>query len=482
MITNQIIDYIKQQTQAGKTKEEIETSLFNAGWRKTDINEAFKSIRPKKKLLKKIILIFIGSVIGLFLLILFLPNILSLFSKDIPPIDDSDLQLKKIEIPREQNAYYDLIKLGGDINEPKNIVHETTAVQDYINGKSWDDNLIENILSQNTEAFTYFTEATDKPKFQDPNFSDSAKIKPTVIVISLNSWRQASRLSVLKALFLLKQGKDKEAFDEVFKSIKIGQKIQESQCSVIEYLVGIGIKKIGLEALQKIIASSKLESNELKKYAETLNEFYKNEEGLISMWKEQYSEQIWAINSVVSGDKNILSEEDNFSSREIKNNFYFKPNKTKALFVEYTRENIKNAEKPCNLIEKREIKELAPESKIKMYVTENAVGKVITDIVAASLGSINDKKCQDDLLVAVAQLLFALKAYKNDTGNLPVSLINLVPQYISSVPSDPFDGKPIRYSSTKKILYSVGEDNIDSGGSTGESWSTMPDPTFKIDF
>ena len=57
MITNQIIDYIKQQTQAGKTKEEIETSLFNAGWRKTDINEAFKSIRPKKKLLKKIILI-----------------------------------------------------------------------------------------------------------------------------------------------------------------------------------------------------------------------------------------------------------------------------------------------------------------------------------------------------------------------------------------------------------------------------------------
>ena len=47
---------------------------------------------------------------------------------------------------------------------------------------------------------------------------------------------------------------------------------------------------------------------------------------------------------------------------------------------------------------------------------------------------------------------------------------------------DPFDGKPIRYSKDKKIIYSVGEDGVDSGGSAGDDWRKMPDPTFSVDF
>ena len=47
---------------------------------------------------------------------------------------------------------------------------------------------------------------------------------------------------------------------------------------------------------------------------------------------------------------------------------------------------------------------------------------------------------------------------------LPATLDALVPKYISAVPRDPFDGKPLRYDSKKKIVYSVGYNLKDDGG------------------
>lgn len=48
-----------------------------------------------------------------------------------------------------------------------------------------------------------------------------------------------------------------------------------------------------------------------------------------------------------------------------------------------------------------------------------------------------------------------------------------MPEYLSYVPLDPFDGKPIRYIAAAGIVYSVGYDLIDSSGSLNglESWS-----------
>ena len=46
------------------------------------------------------------------------------------------------------------------------------------------------------------------------------------------------------------------------------------------------------------------------------------------------------------------------------------------------------------------------------------------------------------------------------------SLESLVPKYINSIPLDPYDGQPFKYSKSKAIVYSVGKDLKDSGGST----------------
>jgi len=71
-------------------------------------------------------------------------------------------------------------------------------------------------------------------------------------------------------------------------------------------------------------------------------------------------------------------------------------------------------------------------------------------------------------------------------GTLPVGLADLVPQYFAAVPSDPYDGKPLRFKPLKKgfVVYSLGEDGDDDGGRPrkigGES-TTDYDVTFRIE-
>lgn len=70
----------------------------------------------------------------------------------------------------------------------------------------------------------------------------------------------------------------------------------------------------------------------------------------------------------------------------------------------------------------------------------------------------------------IAAVMLALRLYQHDHGDaLPRSLIELVTMYLPAVPADPFDAasKPFRYLPLHDppILYSVGENGADDGGS-----------------
>ena len=72
-------------------------------------------------------------------------------------------------------------------------------------------------------------------------------------------------------------------------------------------------------------------------------------------------------------------------------------------------------------------------------------------------------------------------------GRSPEQLEELVPNYLASLPEDPFDGHSLRYkrTATGYIVYSVGADRIDGGGagptSQGSSVKPGADETFKVE-
>jgi hypothetical protein len=70
----------------------------------------------------------------------------------------------------------------------------------------------------------------------------------------------------------------------------------------------------------------------------------------------------------------------------------------------------------------------------------------------------------------------ALRRHQLAHGKYPDNLNELVPNFLSAVPIDLMDGKPLRYqpkTNETYLLYSVGEDGIDDGGNpanTNKYW------------
>jgi hypothetical protein len=66
----------------------------------------------------------------------------------------------------------------------------------------------------------------------------------------------------------------------------------------------------------------------------------------------------------------------------------------------------------------------------------------------------------------VAKVTVEAERFRIDRGALPTSLEELVPDYLDSVPIDPFDESPIRMKATEQgmIIYSIGDNIFDDGG------------------
>jgi hypothetical protein len=76
--------------------------------------------------------------------------------------------------------------------------------------------------------------------------------------------------------------------------------------------------------------------------------------------------------------------------------------------------------------------------------------------------------------------LVAVKIFEHRKGQLPASLRDLVDQHLlDSLPMDYFSGEPLKYSQTRRVIWSVGANGIDDGGNQ-QTNQPQADAVFKI--
>ncbi len=66
--------------------------------------------------------------------------------------------------------------------------------------------------------------------------------------------------------------------------------------------------------------------------------------------------------------------------------------------------------------------------------------------------------------LSLEEIVLSSKRFQIAHGRLPHGVNELVTEYLDTIPIDPFDGSPLRYNLEKRIVYSVGDDQIDNGG------------------
>jgi hypothetical protein len=98
------------------------------------------------------------------------------------------------------------------------------------------------------------------------------------------------------------------------------------------------------------------------------------------------------------------------------------------------------------------------QAKVDYDIVTALVMPAMIKVSAANRRGVGNLRC--------AYVALALERYRRDHGRWPDTLDALVPTYLAGVPTDPQDGKPLRYQrrSDGVVVYWIGDDGIDDGG------------------
>jgi hypothetical protein len=454
------------------------------------------------------------------------------WGRDIPPIDDRDLILTKVEIPENENALFQLEKVYQERSYPPLMqpgYEKEWQVYYLMQGrKGLKTAEARKFIEKNGEFYKGIEIALNLPYFQEPELQDPAKINAMSYQggsFQINSHlREIGRRCRVLSAFLHAQGKDGEAFDWALRTVKLGFIIagNSPRPSLISYLVGDAIKEMGFHSLKEMIEDTQLPPAVLKNYARELLKYGEIEEGLKRAMKIEY---IYYVNTFryfedlmnwksqerkmfeeYGGDNIFLSEIMSLAERLL----IIKPNKMREVLAQDIRKVIKNMDKFYKDMElpkeageamsafpkEEENRSGSFKEMLSTLFSENGFYKYLgmgMEMERSTYYRVLERKCLDKFWVEGLACLIALKAYKEEKGRLPDSLSELVPGYLPYLPLDPYDGKPLRYSREKKIIYCVGKDLRDNGGGplkvkTESGWLRpallweMADPAFEIKF
>ena len=118
----------------------------------------------------------------------------------------------------------------------------------------------------------------------------------------------------------------------------------------------------------------------------------------------------------------------------------------------------------------------------RRLASPNSDGMAFVAIMAPSYAAFQLRRCHYESKVGLVQIAIALRAYQQAEGELPDRLDELVPVYIEALPLDRYEGETLRYSKTKAIVYSIGDDFADAGGFDPPSQSERSEPTLSVAF
>jgi len=390
-----------------------------------------------------------------------------LAGRDIPAPDTSDLVVQRPVVAAEQNAYTFFLAATNVFHAPTN----ADLTTDYLQGKPVDEGTIEQLIATNKQAIELVERGLVCRVCVAPEVTGFDTLIPYLM-----PWKKMVRVMAVKIRHDRLAGRYVEATDTCISLLKFGDMIQADAESIISYLVAIAIQGIGQAQAQDLARDKGIPPEELKRLLTSLASPGPLVPGLVRAIKVEYRAEVNTLDQFRDGKLNLrdlscLADDDTSIPRLTGRRmpcYFFQPHATKLLFANCCRKMIEDAhlcyadmKHPC--LEARAVLQKGPTT---LITRPNAAGKILYFMLFCATDNVFERKCRAETSLAATRLIVACNACRKQQGKLPEDLQALVPTYLAVVPADPYDGKAFRYVPAKGIIYSVGKDLKDSGGST----------------
>lgn len=409
--------------------------MHHAAWVLGDSDQ--KAMTPTSAF-RNVALVFAGLLVAWLLFVLFY---------DVGPVDDSDLALPDREVDPAQNPYPKIQEL--DFSEEDR--EELSRVSAMMAGSEpMDTAFLLSMLEKHAahlEAFDRCATMTDWKR--DISVSDSSMYALHRSGISTLKRVQVAHFAAIP--------QREETIGSVVSLLKFAAGLQSGGNRQADWIIGCRIRLEGQKALIGLMDRTFLEADELKRLSEILEDPHLRGLHFDIMIRAEYAYNTQLFSILGTGPS---------PNRWIPKRTVYKENRTIGSLAKAHRKAIRLAGETSMAAE--------------LHPRTNAISQWLRDlphrlggnwwgysVMVGTEDSLSSAVRRFFIFLAQDELLrtrMALERYRIEHGDWPDGLADLVPGYLGEAPLDPMDGNPLRYDRSKRVLYSIGEDLIDSGG------------------
>jgi len=401
---------------------------------------------------------------------------------DIAPPDVSDLAVVRTEVPPEENAYACFLQATNELHEPPDF-----SLSEYLRGQTNDDALVSAVIATNQAVIAWIKHGVERPFCQEPDNANNFSL----------FWRffEVGQLLATQARFERMQGRMSEATDAALLLMQYGARLHQASDNMIDYPIANGVVNMGLTQAMALVRDKRCGPAERARLLAALTELRSANQELAKSARGDYAVQMELLEPTRSGRAYQIYA-DRLGVSKFKRtvvrlrvqfvylpSYFMQYNRTRHLIAGDYRLLMAHAgtayadhplggSDTTGVLSGNTSQNDGPSAKRGQthrlrWPSANVLGLRIWRYQRKMLADKVRRACGDECKLSAARLLLACRAYEEATGHLPETLQALVPDYLPAVPRDPFDGQPFRYSTERRIIYSVGEDLTDDGGTRG---------------
>ena len=258
--------------------------------------------------------------------------------------------------------------------------------------------------------------------------------------------------------------------------VRLGHRLEDCGGGDFHYWMALRMKLAGLRLFQRWAARFQGPPEELVRQAGALAAFPANGTGLTNAVSWRFQHFFLELSNTMASATILGASEVHLPIPRL----FYDPERTRSrrarqcltllkAFAEPAGGNLPPATLPTNRL-----------SSVRLLLRGNALGEILEDMNRSTDESLLSTHHQENNEVSATRVILALRAFELETGELPSSLTALVPRYLDAIPSDAFDGQPLRYSREQRKLWSVGSNRVDDGGVDRDAQRNKLDNVFEL--
>ena len=345
-------------------------------------------------------------------------------------------------------------------------VAATNAVKRWGNPLAWDKlspDEIDAIVAENAEAIALFQNAARRTKWYDAAarhkgfFDNFFPITDFTIMIKLYKAKAERQIA---------RGEIAAAVEDVGDLLMLSRTIQSDAESIVCWLVAGGARDFALSIAVQIVASGRASDEELRRTLAALLavdsaalrksvQQVVNNEFVYVFWDAHRIVQLDVAKALPCEWKQILPTR-----------FSYHPNRTTALYVQLLGKvkELLSSDYDKGAWDSFDSEIETAKPRVFCRLTPNHVGWLLLVAVLPTYNSLAERLARDEFGLSAVKVVVAAELFRRKTGQRPESLDALVPEFLPSVPVDPFDhGAALKYDAERGIVWTVGADGNFNG-------------------